>query len=97
MPTANEAYRQAANSPAGRKDAKVANAAADAARSVGDQVSDFASDISREAGKQFGRAQDMAVDAYDEAHAAMRRNPLTAVLIALGLGFLFGVVSASRR
>ena len=60
-------------------------------------MSDFASDMSREAGKQFGRAQDMAVDAYDEAHAAMRRNPLIAVLIALGLGFLFGVVSASRR
>jgi ElaB/YqjD/DUF883 family membrane-anchored ribosome-binding protein len=53
--------------------------------------------VSREAARQFSRAQDMAVDAYDEAHAAMRRNPLTAVLIALGLGFLFGVVSASRR
>jgi ElaB/YqjD/DUF883 family membrane-anchored ribosome-binding protein len=97
MPTANEAYRQAANSPAGREAAKAANTAADAARSVGDQVSDFASDMSREAGKQFGRAQDMAVDAYDQAHAAVRSNPLTAVLIALGLGFLFGVVSASRR
>ena len=53
--------------------------------------------MSREAGKQFGRAQDMAVDAYDEAHAAMRRNPLTAVLIALGVGFLFGIVSGGRR
>jgi ElaB/YqjD/DUF883 family membrane-anchored ribosome-binding protein len=93
MPTANEAYRQAANSPAGREAAK----AADAARSVGDQVSDFASDMSREAGRQFGRAQDMAVDAYDQAHAVVRGNPLTAVLIALGVGFLFGVVSAGRR
>ena len=46
----------------------------DTARSVGEQVGEFASDMSREAGKQFGRAQDMAVDAYDEAHAAMRRH-----------------------
>jgi ElaB/YqjD/DUF883 family membrane-anchored ribosome-binding protein len=64
---------------------------------MGESVGEFASDMSREAGKQFGRAQDMAVDAYDEAHAAMRRNPLTAVLIALGVGFLFGVVSGGRR
>jgi ElaB/YqjD/DUF883 family membrane-anchored ribosome-binding protein len=38
----------------------------------------------------------MAADAYDEAHAAVRRNPLVALAIALGVGFLFGVV-ASRR
>ena len=72
------------------------SSSADTARSVGEQVSEFAADVSRESGKQFGRAQDIAVDAYDEAHAAMRRNPLTAVLIALGVGFLFGVVSGRR-
>jgi len=96
MATANQAYRQAANSPAGREAAKAADATADAARAFGDQVGEFAADMSREAGKQFGHAQDMAVDAYHEAHAAMRRNPLTAVMIALGIGFLFGVVSGRR-
>jgi ElaB/YqjD/DUF883 family membrane-anchored ribosome-binding protein len=90
MATANQAFRQAVNSPAARE-------SAEAARSIGDSVGEFASDMSREAGKQFGRAQDMAVDAYDDAHAAMQRNPLTAVLIALGVGFLFGVVSGGRR
>jgi ElaB/YqjD/DUF883 family membrane-anchored ribosome-binding protein len=48
------------------------------------------------AGQQFGRAQDVAADAYDEAHAAVRRNPLVALAIALGVGFLFGVVSSRR-
>ena len=70
--------------------------AADAAKSIGDEVSDFAGDVSRMAGKQFGHAQDMAADAYDEAHAAVRRNPLVALAIALGVGFLFGVVSSRR-
>jgi ElaB/YqjD/DUF883 family membrane-anchored ribosome-binding protein len=96
MTTANQAYRQAANSPAGRHAADAAKSAADAAKSIGDEVSDFAGDVSRMAGKQFGHAQDMAADAYDEAHAAVRRNPLVALAIALGVGFLFGVVSSRR-
>ena len=96
MTTANQAYRQAANSPAGRQAADAAKSAADTAKSIGDEVSDFAGDVSRMAGKQFGHAQDMATDAYDEAHAAVRRNPLTALAIALGVGFLFGVVSSRR-
>ncbi len=90
MTTANEAYRRAANSPAGRQ-------AAETAKSVGEEVSDFAGDVGRMASKQYGRAQDMAVDAFDEAHTAIRGNPLTAVAIALGIGFIFGVVASSRR
>ena len=90
MTTANEAYRRAASSPAGRQ-------AAETAKSVGDEVGDFAGDVGRMASKQYGRAQDMAVDAFDEAHTAIRGNPLTAVAIALGIGFIFGVVASSRR
>lgn len=90
MTTANEAYRRAANSPAGRQ-------AAETAKSIGEEVGDFAGDVGRMASKQYGRAQDMAVDAFDEAHTAIRGNPLTAVAIALGIGFIFGVVASSRR
>ena len=79
-----------------RQAADAVKSAADTARSIGDEVSDFAGDVSRMAGKQFGHAQDMAADAYDEAHAAVRRNPLVALAIALGVGFLFGVVSSRR-
>jgi ElaB/YqjD/DUF883 family membrane-anchored ribosome-binding protein len=90
MTTPNEAFKRAANSPVGRQ-------AAETARSVGDDVTDFADDLSRMASKQYARAQDMAADAYDNAYAAVRRDPVTALAIALGIGFLFGIVIATRR
>jgi ElaB/YqjD/DUF883 family membrane-anchored ribosome-binding protein len=108
MATANEAYRKAANSPAGRhaaetvKDARAtAKSVGEAAKSIGEelgeQVSDFASDVSRKAGKQFSRAEAMAVDAYDEIHDASVRNPHITLAIAAGLGFLLGAFLVSRR
>jgi hypothetical protein len=47
------------------------------------------------AGKQYGRAQDMAVDAFDETYDAIRRNPLLTLGILLGIGFL--IVGVLRR
>ena len=90
MTTANEAYRRAASSPAGRQ-------AAETAKSIGEEVGDFAGDVGRMASKQYGRAQDMAVDALDDAHALIQGNPLIAIAIALGIGFILGVVAGSRR
>jgi ElaB/YqjD/DUF883 family membrane-anchored ribosome-binding protein len=37
--------------------------------------------------------QDRANAALEEVAAAVRRNPLTAVAIALGAGFLYGVLT----
>ena len=88
--TANEAYRRAARSPAGRQ-------AAETAKSIGEEVGDFAGDVGRMASKQYGRAQDMAVDAFDDAHTLIKGNPLTTIAIALGIGFILGVVAGSRR
>ena len=90
MTNPNETFKRAANSPAGRQ-------AAETAQSVADDVTDFANDLSRKASKQFSRAQDIAGDAYDNAHAAVRRDPVTALAIALGIGFLFGLVVGTRR
>ena len=90
MTTANEAYRRAASSPAGRQ-------AAETAKSIGEEIGDFAGDVGRTASKQYGRAQDMAVDAFDDAHTLIKGNPLTAIAIALGIGFILGVVAGSRR
>ena len=90
MSTPNEVFKKAVNSPAGRQ-------AAETAKSVGEDVTDFADDLSRRASKQFSRAQDMAADAYDTTYAAVRRDPVTALAIALGIGFLFGIVVATRR
>jgi ElaB/YqjD/DUF883 family membrane-anchored ribosome-binding protein len=56
-------------------------------------LQNLSSTVGRIANKQINRAQDKAVDAANEAEAAIRRNPLSAVAIAVGLGFLFGVVT----
>ena len=90
MTTANQAYKRAASSPAGRQ-------AAETAKSIGEEVGDFAGDVGRMASKQYGRAQDIAVDAFDDAHTLIKGNPLTAIAIALGVGFILGVVAGSRR
>jgi ElaB/YqjD/DUF883 family membrane-anchored ribosome-binding protein len=49
------------------------------------------STVSRIAKGQVSRAQDKAMETAYEAEEAIRRNPLQAVAIAVGLGFLFGV------
>jgi len=54
-------------------------------------LQNLSSTVGRIANKQINRAQDKAVDAANEAEAAIRRNPMSAVAIAVGLGFLFGV------
>ena len=49
------------------------------------------STVSRIANKQINRAQDKAMETATQAEEAIKQNPLTAVAIAVGLGFLFGV------
>ena len=69
MTSANPSFRQAANHPTARQ-------AAETAKSIGEEVSDFVGDVGRMASKQYDHAQDLAVDAFDETHAVIRRNPL---------------------
>jgi ElaB/YqjD/DUF883 family membrane-anchored ribosome-binding protein len=97
MTTPRDVYRDAANSQAGRDAAAAARDAAATARSVKDDVGEFAANVSDKAGEHLGRAQDMAVDAYDEVYHYARRNPLAAIGIALGVGFLFGALTTARR
>ena len=44
----------------------------------------------------FGQARDQAERIYEDLHETVERNPLTAIMIALGLGFLIGIVTRSR-
>jgi ElaB/YqjD/DUF883 family membrane-anchored ribosome-binding protein len=97
MSTASQAYRKAANSDFGREASHAAKVIGDEARSIGDEVGDFASDVSRQAGRQFRRAKSAASDVYDEAHELSVQNPHATLALALGIGFLFGVILASRR
>lgn len=85
MTTANQVFRQVANSPAGRHAAESAKEAVEAARDLGDQVTDFASDAARKAedfaSQSRGRrasnspARNAAVDTYEEAHELSAQNP----------------------
>jgi hypothetical protein len=108
MTASNEALRQASNSPAGREARDAARSVAETARDIGEEVSDFASDtarkagnfasdVSRRAGWQFDRARGTAADVWDELHDASERNPHVTLLLALGLGFLLGIVASTRR
>lgn len=54
-------------------------------------LQNLTSTVGRIANKQINRAQDKAMETANEAEEAIRRNPLQAVAIAAGLGFLFGV------
>jgi ElaB/YqjD/DUF883 family membrane-anchored ribosome-binding protein len=54
-------------------------------------LQNLTSTVGRIAGKQVNRAQDKAMETAYEAEEAIKRNPLSAVVIAAGLGFLFGV------
>jgi ElaB/YqjD/DUF883 family membrane-anchored ribosome-binding protein len=108
MTTANQAFRQAANSPAGREARDAAKSAADKARELGEDASDFASDaarkagdfasdVSRRAGREFDRARGAAGDVWDEVHDATVRNPHLSLAIAAGIGFLIGAFLVGRR
>ena len=55
------------------------------------EIQTLTSTVGRVANKQINRAQDKAIETAQEAEEAIRRNPLAAVGIAAGLGFLFGV------
>jgi ElaB/YqjD/DUF883 family membrane-anchored ribosome-binding protein len=54
-------------------------------------LQNLTSTVGRIAKGQVNRAQDKAMETANEAEEAIRRNPLQAVAIAAGLGFLFGV------
>ena len=54
-------------------------------------MQNLTSTVSKIANKQMSRAQDKAIETAQEAEEVIKRNPLQAVAIAAGLGFLFGV------
>jgi uncharacterized protein YjbJ (UPF0337 family) len=64
---------------------------ADQIEAIRTDIQSLTSTVSRMANKQLGHAQDKAVEAMSNAEDAIRENPVSAVAIAAGLGFLFGV------
>ena len=64
---------------------------ADQIEAIRADIQSLTSTVGRIANKQLGQAQDKAVEAASNAEDAIRQNPVSAVAIAAGLGFLFGV------
>jgi ElaB/YqjD/DUF883 family membrane-anchored ribosome-binding protein len=73
---------------AATRDAEDMAAQIDAIRA---DMQNLTSTVSRIANTQMGRAQEKAMETAQDAQEAIKRNPLQAVAIAAGLGFLFGV------
>jgi len=78
----------AAKRGAGGRDADELANQIDAIRA---DLQNLTSTVGRIAKGQVNRAQDKAMETANEAEEAIKRNPLQAVAIAAGLGFLFGV------
>jgi len=76
------------DNPSVKRDAEDLAKQLDAIRA---DVQNLTSTVKNIAAKQMNRAQDKAVEAAHDAEEAIKQNPLTAVAIAAGLGFLFGV------
>jgi ElaB/YqjD/DUF883 family membrane-anchored ribosome-binding protein len=76
--------------PAGKRTAE-AEALADQIDAIRADMQNLTSTVSRIANTQINRAQGKAMDAAQDAEDAIKRNPLQAIAIAAGLGFLFGV------
>jgi uncharacterized protein YjbJ (UPF0337 family) len=64
---------------------------ADEIETIRTEIQNLTSTVGRIANKQIGRAQVRATEAAHEAEAAITRNPFTAMAIAVGVGFLFGM------
>ena len=54
-------------------------------------IQNLTSTVGRIANMQLGRVQGKAIKTANEAEDTIRRNPLSALAVAVGLGFLFGV------
>ena len=72
---------------------KEADELADQIEAIRADIQNLTSTVSRMANKQINRAQETAAETAHEAEEAIRRNPLQAVAIAAGVGFLFGVLT----
>jgi ElaB/YqjD/DUF883 family membrane-anchored ribosome-binding protein len=57
---------------------------------VRENIKDLGDSVGHMASRQYERAQDVATDAIQGTGDAIQHNPLTAIGIGLGVGFLLG-------
>ena len=63
---------------------------------IRDNLQDISNSVGDMATRQYERIHDTVSDALQETGSAIQRNPLVAIAVGLGLGFLFGLVSSGR-
>ena len=63
---------------------------------IRDNIKDLGSSVGDMATRQYERAQGTVTDSLQEAGNAVRRNPLTAIGMGLGVGFVLGLVTGGR-
>jgi ElaB/YqjD/DUF883 family membrane-anchored ribosome-binding protein len=66
-------------------------------REVRENIKDLGDSVGHMASRQYDRAQDAATDAIQETGDAIQRNPLTALGIGFGVGFVFGLAMGGRH
>jgi ElaB/YqjD/DUF883 family membrane-anchored ribosome-binding protein len=62
-------------------------------QSIRQDLESLAGAVARIGGRQLDRAKSTASDAASELEGTIRRNPLSAIAIAVGIGFLYGVLT----
>lgn len=92
MATASESERKKTKM-VDDKDAEELSAELEAVRK---DIQNLSQTVSRMAKGQINRAQDLASETAQDAEDAVRRNPIAAISIAVGLGFLFGILTRRR-
>jgi ElaB/YqjD/DUF883 family membrane-anchored ribosome-binding protein len=63
---------------------------------IRDNLEQLGNGVGDMATRQYERVHDIVSDALRETSAAIERNPLAAIGISLGLGFLVGLASSGR-
>jgi ElaB/YqjD/DUF883 family membrane-anchored ribosome-binding protein len=82
------------NRPAGQKEQ--VQPASDLDR-IKEDAEALANSVGSAAGHQYERAQDVAKDTRQRSEGAIRRNPFSAIVASLGLGFLLGLFRSGRK
>lgn len=63
---------------------------------IRENIHDLGNSVGDMATRQYESAHDTVSHALQETESAIQRNPLAAIAVGLGLGFLFGLVSGGR-
>jgi ElaB/YqjD/DUF883 family membrane-anchored ribosome-binding protein len=76
--------------------AQAKKVAASDVQEIHDNLQDIGNSVGDMATRQYERAHDTVSHAFQETGSAIQRNPLAAIAVGLGLGFLFGLISGGR-